>query len=217
METTPNTRSKQCPTCKETKPWEEFYPNPKLRNGVGTYCKACARARALETYHRLKPPLKPKRVVTSLWTHKTCCFCKEEKPVSEFYKGGVYKGAQTYGTYCKPCHGVTHSVTIAKRARLFTLYKGGRTDEPTECDACGAPPVSPRNGKHRSGKTQGLAFDHDHETGEFRGWLCGGCNRALGLLEDDIEMILCLAMYLERHNNKGKSKANHPSNLALFS
>lgn len=46
---------------------------------------------------------------------------------------------------------------------------------------------------------RGVVFDHDHTTGEFRGWLCDNCNRALGLLNDDLERILGLASYLETH------------------
>jgi hypothetical protein len=45
---------------------------------------------------------------------------------------------------------------------------------------------------------RGVVFDHDHSTGEFRGWLCDNCNRALGLLNDDMERILGLALYLEK-------------------
>jgi hypothetical protein len=30
-----------------------------------------------------------------------------------------------------------------------------------------------------------LAMDHDHTTGEFRGWLCGNCNTSIGKLRDD--------------------------------
>jgi hypothetical protein len=43
-----------------------------------------------------------------------------------------------------------------------------------------------------------LHFDHDHETGAFRGWICGKCNTALGLADDDPEILLKLIEYLKR-------------------
>lgn len=41
-----------------------------------------------------------------------------------------------------------------------------------------------------------LATDHDHETGEVRGLLCDDHNRALGLCNDDPDVLLRLAFYL---------------------
>lgn len=43
-----------------------------------------------------------------------------------------------------------------------------------------------------------LHMDHDHATGKTRGWLCGSCNRALGMLKDDCLVIKGLANYLKR-------------------
>lgn len=43
-----------------------------------------------------------------------------------------------------------------------------------------------------------LHFDHNHETGEFRGWLCGPCNRAIGLMKDDPLRLELAAKYLRR-------------------
>ncbi len=43
-----------------------------------------------------------------------------------------------------------------------------------------------------------LAIDHCHQTGAFRGFLCGGCNTGLGLLGDTVEGLLEAINYLER-------------------
>lgn len=45
-------------------------------------------------------------------------------------------------------------------------------------------------------------FDHNHATGKPRQFLCGGCNTALGMLEENIERIAGLITYLCRHENK---------------
>lgn len=45
---------------------------------------------------------------------------------------------------------------------------------PETCELCGRLPG-----------VRGLHSDHDHETGRFRGWLCLGCNTAIGKLGDN--------------------------------
>jgi hypothetical protein len=42
-----------------------------------------------------------------------------------------------------------------------------------------------------------LDQDHDHGTGERRGFLCANCNRALGLFKDNPEWLRRAARYLE--------------------
>jgi|TARA_R110000803_G_scaffold159190_1_gene223366 hypothetical protein len=53
--------------------------------------------------------------------------------------------------------------------------------------------------------TRGLhkawALDHNHLTGEFRGWLCNKCNSALGWFKDDPKIISRALDYLKEHNN----------------
>jgi hypothetical protein len=42
-----------------------------------------------------------------------------------------------------------------------------------------------------------LHLDHNHSTGQTRSLLCGDCNRAIGLLREDIARIRRAAAYLE--------------------
>lgn len=49
------------------------------------------------------------------------------------------------------------------------------------------------------GKPDTLHLDHDHETEDIRDFLCGPCNRALGLMQDDPARLRAAADYLELH------------------
>lgn len=44
---------------------------------------------------------------------------------------------------------------------------------------------------------QVFQLDHDHVTGQFRGWLCGRCNRGIGLLGDNTHGVRLALEYLE--------------------
>lgn len=44
-----------------------------------------------------------------------------------------------------------------------------------------------------------ICFDHCHISGVFRGWLCNGCNAALGHVKDNPETLIRLARYVKVH------------------
>lgn len=57
---------------------------------------------------------------------------------------------------------------------------------PAQCEVCGS--------------TKTLHYDHCHLFGHFRGWLCGPCNRVLGLVKDDPTILRKLAVYLDERD-----------------
>jgi hypothetical protein len=68
--------------------------------------------------------------------------------------------------------------------------KQATRSKPDHCEVCGAA---------GSDFKRGLCFDHDHDTGAFRGWLCTRCNVALGMVNDSVERLQALSDYLRVH------------------
>lgn len=71
----------------------------------------------------------------------------------------------------------------AKRVRDQEVIAG--RPRPDICDICAKP--QPR-----------IVFDHSHQHGHFRGWLCDRCNTILGWAEDDAQLLLAMVAYLRR-------------------
>lgn len=65
------------------------------------------------------------------------------------------------------------------------------------CEICG---VTVENKK--------LCLDHNHETGELRGWLCNGCNSGLGHFGDNPETIVKALAYLKDRGSYGSTPQN---------
>ena len=42
-------------------------------------------------------------------------------------------------------------------------------------------------------------LDHDHASGVIRGFLCPGCNKAIGLIKDNADTALAMSSYLRKH------------------
>lgn len=138
--------------------------------------------------------------------NKKCTKCKVIKDINEFYsckrdKSGVR-------SWCKECDNnapdnYTHSLKgkhvrmlyndLPKTRNTRLLKKFGITlnqynviikQQNNKCAICG------KSTKKR------LNVDHDHKTKKIRGLLCTPCNTAIGLLNDDIEIIKNVLRYL---------------------
>ena len=138
---------------------------------------------------------------------KTCTVCKEEKPLTDFYnmKSGKYgKMAR-----CKPCDGLARqkwSDNNPKRSAYSSRnrqlqYKYGITVEIYEQmlkdqGGCCAICKTTENAVTGRGKDWNFSVDHCHTTGKVRGLLCNSCNRGLGFLQDNADIVATAAAYL---------------------
>ena len=57
-------------------------------------------------------------------------------------------------------------------------------------------------GRHQDEFKFKLAVDHCHETGKIRGLLCHYCNKALGMFDDNVEILQSAILYLEKHKGE---------------
>lgn len=71
-----------------------------------------------------------------------------------------------------------------KKRKITVKYSG----KPNKCEIC-----------HLTGK---ICLDHNHITGEFRGWICDRCNKVLGFVKDDKELLIKLSNYLKNQFTK---------------
>lgn len=93
----------------------------------------------------------------------------------ESEKGKEFKKKNSFSSRAK-----SYGLTPEELAELLSSRK--------TCDICG---------KEKNGRGQkGLHVDHDHNTGEVRGLLCGKCNRGLGFFGDSIAILVAAIEYL---------------------
>lgn len=64
------------------------------------------------------------------------------------------------------------------------------------CEICGKAETQVH---HATGQAQRLSVDHDSETGLIRGILCSRCNRGIGFLQHDPDLLAAAIAYLATH------------------
>jgi hypothetical protein len=73
---------------------------------------------------------------------------------------------------------------------IVEIYRELLEEQNGVCAICGNGQVS---GHSR------LFVDHDHQTGEIRGLLCGPCNSGLGMFRDNLEALKSATKYLDQY------------------
>lgn len=117
-------------------------------------------------------------------THRVCASCSENLPLELFSRNKTKPLGRDY--VCKTCR------RGRERESMYGItpqeYAQRLLDQGGVCAICGK---SCMTGK-------ALAVDHDHDTLEVRGLLCGKCNQAIGLLHHDTDLLLSAIVYLKK-------------------
>lgn len=148
-------------------------------------------------------------------TLKQCTKCGELKPLSEFYKNKTCKGG--YDHRCKSCiknaitkHREQEPAEVKAIQRQYYIDNKDRIAELRRAVAYGITADEYNNlfiaqngccaicGRHQQEFKKKLAVDHDHITGHIRALLCLNCNRGMGLLQDNSDLLRKAADYLDK-------------------
>lgn len=143
---------------------------------------------------------------------KTCTKCGETKPCSGFSKNRDGVRGPILHSQCRACRSALalqwfhdnkerhkdnkHRWTLMKSYGLTPdQYDAMLAEQGGVCAICG----HDEPGEHgRTGTKFRLSVDHCHDTGRVRGLLCQKCNRAVGLLGDNVDLLRKAIDYLER-------------------
>lgn len=209
--------SRACTKCGLDKPLSEFSKAPRGKYGVKASCKACDAERyaANPTPSRALPREElQRRLAERRGDSKTCTRCGETKPYAEFSlsRSATETRSAVYRPWCKVCQAeaarqwyrdnTDRARENRRRHQLSSTYGITQGDydallaeQGGVCAICGQDEPAAHG---RTGEKFALSVDHCHDTGRVRGLLCQKCNRAIGLLGDDVDLLKKAIYYLER-------------------
>lgn len=127
-----------------------------------------------------------------------CTSCGVFKLASDFTleKDSRSVGGISMRSQCRPCreHIKWKSFIIRTYGITAEEYYDMLAAQDNKCALCNSEEVN--NSRITSGK---LFIDHCHDTGKVRGLLCSKCNHAIGLLNDDVNLLYKAIEYLNKH------------------
>jgi len=146
-------------------------------------CSSCGKLKPLDVHHFQKDSS------TTLGWKGTCKSCISDRRTKESKDPKVIKAKSEQAMLKK--YGLTMEAYI-------TRYEA----QDGKCDICGS-----------KGEKQGMGFsftdvlviDHCHDSGHVRGLLCQHCNRSIGLLKDNAEILRKAADYLDKDRDNAKT------------
>lgn len=122
--------------------------------------------------------------------YKKCRICSLTLPISNFTK----RYNKHYRNECKKCVSIRVNFKNFNYKLFLDLYK----KQEGKCAICNEIETSKLSNKLNIPRS--LAIDHCHKTNRIRGLLCSKCNKGIGLLKEDINIMNNAIKYLEKYN-----------------
>ena len=164
---------KICTKCEVEKAESEFSKMKVGRDGLCAQCRSCCNEKNRKNYARdperklnLCRKWRKNNREAQLVINRRCA---KKTRLSRLLSSS--KGYAKAGDYV-PCNATVEELKASITGRCFI---------------CGVPEIE---------CSRRLVMDHNHETGEFRGWLCYKCNYALGGFNDSEELLIDALHYL---------------------
>lgn len=169
----PIINGKRCSKCHGVKPIDHFHRDSSRASGRYPQCASCVSAYAKKW--RSRPEIiERNRSYQLQWSRR-----KERKQQILEYQRAILPSGITRRKMFK----IKYKYGLSEERYLAILQQQNGC-----CATCKIPFID-----HKS--TQ---IDHCHATGKIRGILCPHCNRALGQVADNIEILASLIEYLRR-------------------
>lgn len=141
--------------------------------------------------------------IETMGHHKTCCKCNQKLliykdfPIMVWHENSILP---IWRAFCFSCE------KKIKRDRDIARKNAGKPNLNHRCPICNlnSDDILNKYPKKRIKKDPFMSCwscDHDHETGDFRGFICQECNRALGMFNDDVKMLKNAINYLSGDTN----------------
>ena len=173
--------SKECTKCNVVKPFKNFHKRAAHHTGYATWCKPCTKS-----YDDAEHD--PKRVFPRKTNEQGQIHCRRcDKYLDE-------KSFTRYSqSYCKPCSQYMGAFYNLRRLGITPeKYFEMEQEQGHKCKICGG-----KDNKR-------LSVDHDHSCCDsfpacgncVRGLLCSRCNRTLGMIEDNVDLLEKMIEYV---------------------
>lgn len=182
---------KICCRCKIEKSIDLFPRNKRLSDGRDTRCSSC-NSISSKNYRNLN--LEKTRASTRRWYYANKSHVRDVQKRWGKNNPDKIKAAQKRYKESHPNYRTfkdikrNFGIDVSEYFKILNSQNG-------VCLICNRP-----ERRKLFGKITRLAIDHNHKTGKVRGLLCSNCNRALGLLEENLVFIDQMKKYILKNS-----------------